>query len=216
MARKLQDRTSTDSEILERTLSTFVDKLAEKIGNGGTKLDERLTKIAELQQQNREETIQVREKVQNLHDVVMEDIKPSIKRLDDQIQHVEYNVGKPCAFHETITKQLTKLSELELKYTELQQKHNNLKEQVENSERRVVADIAGLGNKLSSEISSLKIDVESVKRDSSQIKTSLEVVSESGKDTKQWTKYIVTSVVSMVFAVATSGLIQLFIYLFKK
>lgn len=188
---------------IDEVVRGVVAKLTDQLGNGGTKLDDRLTEITTSLQDAKEEAIRSGAKLDEVGRVVGE-IKPSISALGSRIQEVERNVGKPCPFHDLTVRQVEGVAGLqkqcaatELKLAELSQKHVGLTDLHTATVSRVSTDITTLQGSiggLSDKVGSLTNAVTAMR--------------DSGSDTKDWVKYIIISIMTVVFTMLTVKLVE--------
>lgn len=180
-------------------VESVVDKLAERLGNGGTKLDTRLTEISQCQQDMREDSIRNAGKLDEMSRAVGE-IKPTLATMSSRICEVERNIGKPCPFHDMTVKQVDGLVELqkqhtvtELKVAELSQKHSGMNEMQASFSARMGADVSAI----QSSIGAIRTEV-------GQLTTTVSTLSATGSDTKDWVKYLIIAVLAITFSVITN------------
>lgn len=183
-------------------VSAVVDQLADRLGNGGTKLDSRLTEIAKCQQDMREDSIRVSGKLDEVSRQVSE-IKPTLSAMTSRMQEVEKSIGKPCPFHEMTVKQTEGIADLqrahavtEARLTELSNKQSSLSEMQTAIAARMGADV----NSIQTSTGALRVEV-------GQLSSKVDSLKESGGDTKEWVKYLIIALISIVFSVITAKVI---------
>jgi len=199
----VQAQATVPSIDVAEIVHSVVSQLSEKLGNGGTKLDERLSEINQAQHDSREESIRLGAKLEEVGRAVGE-IKPSISALGTRIQEVERNVGKPCPFHDLTVRQVEGVAGLQkqcaatdLKLAELSQKHVGLTDMHTATTTRIGLDIAGI----QSSIGSLGAQVNG-------LTAAVTTLKDTGGETKDWVKYIIISVMTVVFTVLTVKLVD--------
>lgn len=199
MASKRQQASAPSLIDQTELVEAVVSKLADRLGNGGTKLDTRLTEIAQCQQEMREDSIRVAGKLDEVSRVVGE-IKPTLSTMTTRIHEVERNMGKPCPFHDMTVKQVEGLSELqkqhtatELKVAELSQKHSGLAEMQ-----------AAFGARMGADVSAIQSSIGAIRTEVGQLTTTVGALSATGSDTKDWVKYFIIALLTITFTILTN------------
>ena len=98
-SKQLQNQTSIN---IPELLDSLTDRFAERIGNGGSKLDTRLSRMEDIQTGIKEDIVSLKVSTGILTDSV-KDIRSDIGSLNVQVTQVAKKADEPCPFHAGIS-----------------------------------------------------------------------------------------------------------------